>query len=199
MSGLWPPSRALQPVADRAWMWAASETSPSMSACMREMPISEMRCRGRAGASRPASPPRSGAVADREPLRGRSGRAGSARPRPPRASRQREAEPALPRMDVDKGRCCCRMLLLLPVSQAVGGVPERARVARAVLGHAERAPARGRGLIAGLRPCAHIRVEHTQLKNSTQRVAGAKKRAGEGGALVRGTHGGCVRREEHVR
>ena len=67
------------------------------------------------------------------------------------------------------------LLLLLPVSGAVGGVPERVRVARAVLGHAERAPARGRGLIAGLRPCAHIRVEHTQLKNSTQRVAGAKK------------------------
>ena len=67
------------------------------------------------------------------------------------------------------------MLLLLPVSQTVGGVPERVRVARAVLGHAERAPAHGRGLIAGLRPCAHIRVEHTQLKNSTQRVAGAKK------------------------
>ena len=67
------------------------------------------------------------------------------------------------------------MLLLLPVTKAVGGVPERVRVARAVLGHAERAPAHGRGLIAGLRPCAHIRVEHTQLKNSTQRVAGAKK------------------------
>ena len=67
------------------------------------------------------------------------------------------------------------MLLLLPVSQTVGGVPERVRVARAVLGHAERAPAHGRGLTAGLRPCAHMRAERTQLKNSTQRVAGAKK------------------------
>ena len=49
-------------------------------------------------------------------------------------------------------------------------MPVRVADGRAVVGHAER------GLTAGLRSCAHMRVEPAQLKRSAKRGAGAKKR-----------------------
>ena len=50
------------------------------------------------------------------------------------------------------------------------GVLVRVADGRAEVGHAER------GLTAGLRSCAHMRVEPTQLKWSAKRGTGAKKR-----------------------
>ena len=60
----------------------------------------------------------------------------------------------------------------VPSAVRLAARPHRARralVARAELGREER------GRAAGRRPCPHIRVEHTRLKNSTQRATGAKK------------------------